>query len=122
MYKRQAPGWAYGLPELGKEALDAILFSKRVAVPGCHASGFIALVAPLIKEGLLSPETPLSCTSLTGYSGGGKKMIADYREKGAAYDPPRPCLLYTSCPRTRPGNCGGFRIIRLYLLRTQNIT
>ena len=59
-------------------------------MPGCHASGFIALVAPLIKEGLLSPETPLSCTSLTGYSGGGKKMIADYREQGAAYDPPRP--------------------------------
>ena len=74
----------------GREALDAILFSRRVAVPGCHASGFIALVAPLIQEGLLSPETPLSCTSLTGYSGGGKKMIADYREQGAAYDPPRP--------------------------------
>ena len=87
---RPAPGWAYGLPELGKEALDAILASRRVAVPGCHASGFVALVAPLIREGLLSPETPLSCTSLTGYSGGGKKMIADYREQGAAYDPPRP--------------------------------
>ncbi len=87
---RTAPGWAYGLPELGKEALDAILASRRVAVPGCHASGFIALVAPLIKEGLLSPEAPLSCASLTGYSGGGKKMIADYREQGAAYDPPRP--------------------------------
>ena len=87
---RTAPGWAYGFPELGKKALDAILASRRVAVPGCHASGFIALVAPLIREGLLAPETPLSCTSLTGYSGGGKKMIADYREQGAAYDPPRP--------------------------------
>lgn len=59
-------------------------------MPGCHASGFIALVAPLVEEGLLSPDAPLSCTSLTGYSGGGKKMIADYEQKGAAYDPPRP--------------------------------
>ena len=87
---RTAPGWAYGLPELGAAACAAVLSSKRVAVPGCHASGFIALVAPLVAAGLLSPETPLSCTSLTGYSGGGKKMIADYAEKGALYDPPRP--------------------------------
>ena len=87
---RTAPGWAYGLPELGREALDAILFSKRVAVPGCHASGFIGPGRAADQEGLLAPETPLSCTSLTGYSGGGKKMIADYREQGAAYDPPRP--------------------------------
>lgn len=87
---RTAPGWAYGLPELGTTAREAILSSNRVAVPGCHASGFIALVAPLVAAGLLSPETPLSCTSLTGYSGGGKKMIADYAEKGALYDPPRP--------------------------------
>ncbi len=87
---RTAPGWAYGLPELGQAAREAILSSRRVAVPGCHASGFIALVAPLVEEGLLSPDAPLSCTSLTGYSGGGKKMIADYEQKGAAYDPPRP--------------------------------
>lgn len=87
---RTAPGWAYGLPELGETALKAVLAARRVAVPGCHASGFIALVAPLVRAGLLAPETPLSCVSLTGYSGGGKKMIADYREKGAAYDPPRP--------------------------------
>ena len=51
---RTAPGWAYGFPELGKKALDAILFSRCVAVPGCHASGFIALVAPLVQAGLLS--------------------------------------------------------------------
>ena len=86
---RTAPGWAYGLPELGDAALAAILASRRIAVPGCHASGFIALVAPLVEEGLLAADAPLACTSLTGYSGGGKKMIADYAEKGAAYDPPR---------------------------------
>ena len=57
--------------------------------PAGHASGFIALVAPLVEEGLLAADAPLACTSLTGYSGGGKKMIADYAEKGAAYDPPR---------------------------------
>ena len=87
---RTDPGWAYGLPELSAAAYQSVLNSRRIAVPGCHASGFIALVAPLVAEGLLAPETLLTCTSLTGYSGGGKKMIADYREKGAAYDPPRP--------------------------------
>ena len=88
---RTAPGWAYGLPELGKEALDAILFSKRVAVPGCHASGFIALVYPLISAGLLAPDVLLSCYSLTGYSGGGKKMIAEYRapERSPLLNAPR---------------------------------
>ena len=55
--------------------------AKRIAVPGCHASGFIALIYPLIKEGLLSPDALLSCTSLTGYSGGGKKMIAEYESE-----------------------------------------
>ncbi len=69
--------WVYGFPELtGKR--EAIINSKRIANPGCHASGFIALVKPLIEAGALAVDTALSCFSLTGYSGGGKKMIADY--------------------------------------------
>lgn len=75
---RTAEGWAYGLPELGKDSADAVKNSKRIAVPGCHASGFIVLVHPLIKAGLVSTDALLTCHSLTGYSGGGKKMIADY--------------------------------------------
>ena len=74
---RTVPGWAYGFPEL-KGYRDVIRNSKRIANPGCHASGFIALVKPLIDEGLIAPDTALSCFSLTGYSGGGKKMIAEY--------------------------------------------
>lgn len=74
---RTAEGWAYGFPELhGRRA--QIAASKCVANPGCHASGFIALIAPLTEKGLISPEARLSCFSLTGYSGGGKKMIAEY--------------------------------------------
>ncbi len=73
---RTDPGWTYGFPELGFE--KEIAGSKRIANPGCHATGFISIVYPLVKTGLLSPETPLSCFSLTGYSGGGKKMIAQY--------------------------------------------
>ena len=73
---RTAPGWVYGFPEIvGKEA---VANAKRLANPGCHASGFIALVFPLIEAGLLSKDAALTCFSLTGYSGGGKKMIADY--------------------------------------------
>lgn len=74
---RTTVGWAYGFPEL-KGFRDVIRDSKRIANPGCHASGFIALVKPLIDEGLISPDTALTCFSLTGYSGGGKKMIAEY--------------------------------------------
>ena len=74
---RVNPDWAYGMPEL-KGQLQKIQASTRIANPGCHASGFIALVAPLVQEGILSPDAALSCFSLTGYSGGGKKMIAEY--------------------------------------------
>ena len=73
--------WAYGLPELSVAAEAKIKASKRIAVPGCHASGFIALVFPLIEAGILFKEAKLSCFSLTGYSGGGKKMIAEYEDK-----------------------------------------
>ena len=74
---RTAEGWTYGFPELTGQR-DKIAGSRRVANPGCHASGVIALLYPLIHSGLLEPDTPLSCFSLTGYSGGGKKMIAEY--------------------------------------------
>ncbi len=74
---RTDPAWAYGFPELSGRR-ERILDSRRIANPGCHASGFIALVAPLVEQGLLAPDARLSCFSLTGYSGGGKKMIAQY--------------------------------------------
>lgn len=79
---RTNPDWAYGFPELSEMHLEKIKTSKRIAVPGCHASGFIALIYPLIEKGILSPDTLLSCFSLTGYSGGGKKMIGEYEGDG----------------------------------------
>ena len=69
--------WAYGFPEI-RDFKEKIKNSKRIANPGCHASGFIALVEPLVSAGIISKDQNLSCFSLTGYSGGGKKMIADY--------------------------------------------
>lgn len=81
---RTAPGWVYGFPELSAEHTEKIRAARRIAVPGCHASGFIALVYPLIEAGLLGRDACLSCFSLTGYSGGGKKMIAQYEEQSDA--------------------------------------
>ncbi len=75
---RTAEGWVYGFPELEPGQADKIRRSKRTANPGCHATGFISLTAPLVKGGILAADAPLSCHSLTGYSGGGKKMIAEY--------------------------------------------
>jgi N-acetyl-gamma-glutamyl-phosphate reductase len=79
---RTLPDWAYGFPELSAAHEEKILSSKRIAVPGCHASGFIALVYPLVEAGLLDKDVLLTCHSITGYSGGGKKMIADYENEG----------------------------------------
>lgn len=79
---RTNPDWAYGFPELSKDFENKIKTGKRIAVPGCHASGFIALVYPLIEAGILSEDVLLTCHSLTGYSGGGKKMIAEYEDDG----------------------------------------
>lgn len=76
---RTHPDWAYGFPELSAQHKSKIESSKRIAVPGCHAGGFIALIYPLIEAGAIAPDTPLTCFSLTGYSGGGKSMIADYQ-------------------------------------------
>ncbi len=78
---RVAPEWVYGLPEL-KGQREKIAASKRVANPGCHATGFIVLVAPLVEAGIVGRDEVLSCFSLTGYSGGGKKMIAQYEADG----------------------------------------
>ena len=74
---RTLDDWAYGFPELSQKHREKIVNSKRIAVPGCHASGFISLVYPLIEAGALDGTENLSCFSLTGYSGGGKKMIAE---------------------------------------------
>ena len=88
---RTSPGWAYGFPELGPAFAQAVQQGSRIAVPGCHASGFIALVQPLVEAGLLSPTARLSCHSVTGYSGGGKKMIAQYEapDRDGLLDAPR---------------------------------
>ncbi|MBR3314803.1 MAG: N-acetyl-gamma-glutamyl-phosphate reductase [Atopobiaceae bacterium] len=75
---RTAEGWTYGFPELSAEQRAAITSSKRIANPGCHATGFISTVAPLVQAGIIPVDYPLTCHSLTGYSGGGKRMIASY--------------------------------------------
>jgi len=74
---RTANGWVYGFPEIGGRR-EKIRTARKIANPGCHASGFISLTAPLMEAGVLKPSSHVSCFSLTGYSGGGKKMIADY--------------------------------------------
>lgn len=87
---RTLPAWAYGFPELSAAHESKLLSSNRIAVPGCHASGFIALVYPLIESGLLEKDALLTCHSITGYSGGGKKMIAEYESEekdGLLYAP-----------------------------------
>ena len=88
---RTLKDWAYGFPELSAAFEEKILKSKRIAVPGCHASGFIALVYPLIEKGILDKTALLTCHSITGYSGGGKKMIAEYEaeERSPLLDAPR---------------------------------
>ena len=78
---RTVSGWAFGLPELAKGQREAIRAAKRIANPGCHASAFILAVRPLVDAGLLPKEALISATSITGYSGGGKSMIADYETK-----------------------------------------
>ena len=88
---RVAPGWVYGFPELSEAQRSAIRPGAHIAVPGCHASGFIALVQPLVAAGLLPKESLISCFCITGYSGGGKSMIAQYQDEGRdrALDAPR---------------------------------
>ncbi len=86
---RTLDNWVYGFAELSGQR-EKIQNSKRVANPGCHASGFIALVEPLVKNGIIKKDTSLSSYSLTGYSGGGKKMISEYQgDRDALLDAPR---------------------------------
>ena len=88
---RTDPSWCYGFPELSDEFEAKLKSAKRIAVPGCHASGFISLVYPLVESGMLGGDALLCCHSLTGYSGGGKKMIAEYEseERDVLLDAPR---------------------------------
>ena len=88
---RTEPGWTYGFPELGKEHTEKIINSKRIAVLGCHASGFIVLIYPLIENNIISERAGLTTFSITGYSGGGRKMIAEYEscERDKKYGSPR---------------------------------
>ena len=83
---RVSEGWAYGFAELSKNHRDAIRTGKRIAVPGCHATGFISLVYPMVAGGILPADYPVSAFSLTGYSGGGKKMIAAYESEDKTQD------------------------------------
>ena len=75
---RTNPNWVYGLPELSKEQRRAVAASKRTAVPGCYASGFNCLMYPMVKSGMIAPYHPVICHAVSGYSGGGKKLIARY--------------------------------------------
>ena len=88
---RTNPDWDYGFPELSAQHLENIKKSKRVANPGCHATGFIACVYPLVAMGILPADALLSSFSLTGYSGGGKKMIAQYESADKEADLFAPC-------------------------------
>jgi N-acetyl-gamma-glutamyl-phosphate reductase len=95
---RTVPGWAFGLPELAPGQRAALRKSKRIANPGCHASAFILLLRPLVDAGLVPAAHAVSATSITGYSGGGKKMIEQYQAAAAsgaepALTSPRPYAL-----------------------------
>lgn len=81
---RTADGWTYGFPELCAGQREAIAASTRIANPGCHATGFISVTAPLVQAGVVAADYPLTCFSLTGYSGGGKGMIASYEAQSRA--------------------------------------
>jgi N-acetyl-gamma-glutamyl-phosphate reductase len=90
---RTDAAWTFGLAEINAAQRNAIANSKRVSNPGCHSTGFILTVAPLISAGIVSADMHLSCHSITGYSGGGKKMIAAFEQAGDAFNAPRPYAL-----------------------------
>jgi len=93
---RVSPGWTYGLPELSAAHRSQLAGAKRIAVPGCHAAGFIAMIYPLISAGLISRNARLHCHSLTGYSGGGRSLMEAYengRTPGDSLGAPRPYAL-----------------------------
>ncbi len=93
---RTAVDWTYGLPELSKEHREAVKSCKRLSNPGCHATAFILSAYPLVKEGVIAPDYPITCQSLTGYSGGGKALIEKYESNNGKNDymkAPRPYAL-----------------------------
>jgi len=102
---RVADGWTYGVPELGAAYREAIRARKRIANPGCHATAFALAVRPLVQRGLVPSDFALSCFSITGYSGGGKKMIAEYEQNSPAkLQSPRPyalALMHKHLPEMR---------------------
>jgi N-acetyl-gamma-glutamyl-phosphate reductase len=88
---RVAPGWTFGVPELAPGQRDALRKAKRIANPGCHSTAFIALLRPLVDAGIVPRNLPVTASSITGYSGGGKKMIEAYRAGGnPVLEAPRP--------------------------------
>lgn len=88
---RTAEGWTYGFPELSAKHRENISKAKRIANPGCHATGFISLIYPLVAEGIMPADYPVTAHSITGYSGGGNKMIGEYEDENrqSDYDSPR---------------------------------
>ena len=94
---RTAPGWAFGLPELAADQRAKLRATKRIANPGCHASAFILAMRPLVDAGLVPADAAITANSITGYSGGGKSMIAQYEAKEEDFDAqllsPRPYAL-----------------------------
>jgi len=88
---RTAPGWVFGMPELAPDQREKLRVGKRISNPGCHSSGFILLLRPLVDAGLVPADLPVTATSITGYSGGGKKMIDQYQSGGdPRFAAPRP--------------------------------
>ena len=81
---RVAPGWTYGFPEMSRAQRQAVVGSTRVSNPGCYPTGFIALVRPLVEGGLLPKTWPVTVNAVSGYSGGGKSMIADFEDPSSA--------------------------------------
>jgi len=82
---RVAPGWVFGIPELAPSQREALRKAKRIANPGCHSTAFIALLRPLVDAGIVARDLAVTATSITGYSGGGKKMIEEYKSSAAAF-------------------------------------
>src|SRR5438105_5862464 len=87
---RTAAGWAFGMPELAPDQRDRLRQAKRISNPGCHSTGFILLLRPLVDAGLVPTQLPVTATSITGYSGGGRKMIEQYEAGGDQLVAPRP--------------------------------
>jgi len=88
---RIEPDWVYGLPELGGDQRQSIRASKRIANPGCYATAFVLLMAPLLRSGIVAPYFPISCHGVSGYSGGGREMIAAFQN-----DDPDPYRIYAT--------------------------